>query len=406
MKSGAWLQFGDRSQKMALEHLKEGFGVGCILSQRDLNFKLSKDYAPKYSALGAEVLWDSQFYMPGVNTKNSKTFPTDICRTALTTLRESDAAYYDQLSLKLEETNKSLNCSAVLAPAVIYESVNSDIVGVNSNLYNAAKRVGDTLGLPTIATVVLGNSCFVSEESVRGVLNEVTSLQPDGWYIAFEFDECRIPNNKQQIQTCFESILTFAMTGKPVLHAYAGPLGLLSMGFGAKAVGIGHAQNTWRFTKSRFVPSENSGGNGKAPPRFFSEALWGTIVSPDEIELLPKDLQTKILVTNTFSNALSSSAQVSHAKWSRWDANKHFVAQIAKKVGEIAAEQTIENRLKLAMDVLKNAELMHNQIERNGILLKKESTNQYQTIWREVAAFVRTEQQEDFEWIDLTVDLS
>ena len=402
MNKGAWLQFGDRSQKMALEHLNAGFGVGCILSQRDLNFKLSKEYAPQYASLGAEVLWDSQFYMPGVDTRNSKTFPTDVCRTVLGTLRDSDTTYYDRLSTKLEEVNRLLNCSSILAPAVVYESVNSDIVEVNINLYKAAERVGNALGLPTIATIVLGNSCFVSEESVRGVLNEVTSLQPDGWYIAFEFDECRIPNNRHQIQMCLESILTFAMTGKPVLHAYAGPLGLLSMGFGAQAVGIGHAQNTWRFTKSRFIPSEGNGG-GKAPPRFFSEALWGTIVSPDEVELLPKTLQAKVLTTNTFSNSLIASAQVSHAEWTRWDANKHLVAQIAKKIGEIATKQTIDDKLNTAINTLKDAELLHKKIKAEGIPLKKESVNQYQTIWREVAESVRQSQAEDFEWLELAM---
>ena len=45
MKRGAWHQCGDRSQKLVVEQLTAGHGVGVILSPRDLS-----DMAVKYAA--------------------------------------------------------------------------------------------------------------------------------------------------------------------------------------------------------------------------------------------------------------------------------------------------------------------------------------------------------------------
>ena len=113
--------------------------------------------------------------------------------------------------------------------------------------------------------------------------------------------------------------MTLACTGRPVLHAYAGPLGLLSFGFGASAVGIGHSQNLWKFTRVRWQPTVAQGGGGDAPPRFFSTALWGTIIYPDETIQLSVNLRTQILTQSPFSAPVASNVE-----WTRWDSGKHL----------------------------------------------------------------------------------
>ena len=52
MRRGPWHQFGDRSQKLALEQLEQGTGVGVILSPRDLQTHNANNYAQQYHALG------------------------------------------------------------------------------------------------------------------------------------------------------------------------------------------------------------------------------------------------------------------------------------------------------------------------------------------------------------------
>ena len=56
MQRGAWHQFGDRSQRLVLEQLQAGVGVGAIISTRDLAMPNAADYAQRYRALGAHCL--------------------------------------------------------------------------------------------------------------------------------------------------------------------------------------------------------------------------------------------------------------------------------------------------------------------------------------------------------------
>ena len=64
MRRGVWHQFGDRSQKLALDHLQNGVGAGVVISPRDLSLDSAVRYAEEYHALGAHVLIDQQFYLP------------------------------------------------------------------------------------------------------------------------------------------------------------------------------------------------------------------------------------------------------------------------------------------------------------------------------------------------------
>ena len=77
-------------------------------------------------------------------------------------------------------------------------------------------------------------------------------------------------------------------------------MGLLSFGFGSTGAAVGHSQNLWKFSRDRWEPPVEQGGGGNAPPRFFSSALWGTIVYPDETALLSNELRAQILTPSQF----------------------------------------------------------------------------------------------------------
>src|SRR5690606_4480549 len=126
--------------------------------------------------------------------------------------------------------------------------------------FRAAKAAGDNLGLPTIATILIGHSATASTQLVEQVLSYATALNSDGWYFGFEFQADRVPAEVEPVSICINSGLILASTGKPVLHAYAGPMSLLSFAFGATATGIGHNQNLWQFSRERWLPAEQGGG--------------------------------------------------------------------------------------------------------------------------------------------------
>ncbi len=377
MRRGVWHQCGNNSQNIVEEHLQLGMGAGVILSSRDLTLANSTTRASDYHALGAEVLIDPQFYVPDYSNARLASYPIDSFRASITQLHQISDADLAQFAVSLQEMNEAVEADAVLAPAIVYEAQRPDIVQLNARLFSAAKQVGNNLGIPTYATVVLGRSVSSSNQILDAVLSQVTVLDCDGWYYSFEFEEERIPSPQDAVERCLSAGLTLACTGKPVLHAYAGPMALLSFGFGAQGAAIGHAQNLWQFTRGRWAAPVGQGGGGDAPPRFFSTALWGTIVYPDETGFLTPALRAQIMLTSPFSNQVAS-----NLTWSRWDANKHLLHRIFTTVTPLAALNDAVASANAAITHLQGAVALHHTIATAHILPPlRDNTDAYQENW-------------------------
>lgn len=398
MKPGAWHQFGDRSQKLALEQLQCGAGAGVVISPRDLAFVRAQEYAPQYAALGAEILVDQQFYVPNAVVGKLDTYPIAPYRQTASQLNQISDTNLAELAVQLRAINQELGASAVLAPGLVYEAGRPDIIDLNARLFAAARRVSQDLSLPCYSTVVLGQSAISADSTTEAALSAATALQADGWYFAFEFNSGRIPDSHSSVLRYLKTGLSLACTGKPVLHAYAGPLAPLALACGAAGVGIGHSQNLWQFTRSRWEPAEPSGGGGDAPPRYFSKGLWGTIIYEDEFALLSQALRERVLTSTQFSAPVG--ANPPFLPWDRWSANKHLVNVLCKAVDELQAETDVERRLDAAVDLLTSAVRLHSDIGNTGVHLGDE-TGSYQVPWRAALLSLKAGQAEDFELLRL-----
>ena len=209
MKRGAWHQCGDRSQRLVVEQLTTGHGVGVILSPRDLTRDMAVKYAAQYIDLGAAVLIDPQFYVPDFSNDYLDTYGLTTFRTSLSSLRQITDAELSDLAGELETLGSALRVSGMIAPAAMYEAGRTDIVELNARLFGAAKRAGDVLGVPTFASVTLAQSVTNSDSTVAAAVDAATAINADGWYYAFEFREERIPSARDAVQRCCDAGLVF-----------------------------------------------------------------------------------------------------------------------------------------------------------------------------------------------------
>ena len=398
MRRGPWHQFGDRSQNFVIEQLQQGAGVGVIISPRDLGMGHAIAYSQRYHGLDAHVLFDPQFYVPGFSNTKMETYPTNLTRTTISQTHQIMDPLLVVLVKALHAVNSSLSADGLIAPALIYEAGRPDIMQLNRRLFSAAKQVGDALGIPTYATVIIGNSAVASDQTIKEILSHATSLDCEGFYYGFEFSSERIPSSREIVLRCCTAGLTLACTGLPVLHAFAGPMALLSLGFGAKGSAIGHFKNLWQFARSRWGPTPDQGGGGNAPPRFFSSSLWGTIICPDEIIQLPPTLQNQILTHSPFSSQVSSSR--SFSGWSVWDAGKHMVHTICSVVSVIAANSDPRTNANSAITILQGAVTLHQNIATAGLSLR-DNTNAYQRNWQLAMNDLLTNHSRDFDYLAL-----
>jgi len=398
MRRGPWHQFGNRSQKFAIEQLQQGAGVGVIISPRDLPMNHAIKFAQRYHELGAHVLIDPQFYVPSFSNPDMETYPTNLTRTTISRTHQIPDPSLVVMVNALHVINSSLSADGLIAPALIYEAGRPDIMQLNGRLFSVAKQAGDVLGIPTYATVIIGNSAVASDQTINEILSHATSLNCDGFYYGFEFSSERIPSSRESVLRCCTGGLTLACTGLPVLHAFAGPMALLSLGFGAQGAAFGHFKNLWRFTRSRWGPTPGQGGGGDAPTRFFSNSLWGTIICPDEIAQLPSALQNQVLTHSPFSSLLSSSR--SFEGLPDWDARKHMVHTICSGVSAIANDSDPLVNANNAITILQGASSLHSNIAATGLTLR-DNTNAYQRNWQLAMNDLITHHSRDFDYLAL-----
>ena len=397
MRRGAWHQCGALNQKFILEMLQAGTGVGVILSPKDLAYEKAQEYSGEYRDAGADVLLDPQFYEPDFSEGKLSSYPIAQFRQSIASLGALSAPSLANLTAALRDENHALGASAVVAPAIPYEAARPDIAQLNARLFVAAKTAGDALGIPTYATVVLGSS-ITTAQVAQTILSQATALNADGWYYAVEFDSAeRLPTDVEAVFRYCSAGLTLACTGKPVLHAYAGPLAGLAFGAGARAAAIGFWQNLWGFTRSRFQPSNGQGGGGDAPPRFFSTPLWGTIVYPDEVLQLPPHLQSTILVHSPYSTPVST---VTAAAWQKWDSYRHMVHQIVDYTSPLSGPANARQAMQAVVADLASANAIHHQIQSAGLILR-DGSNSYQPVWASAGTRMLADMASDYQWLQL-----
>ena len=395
MRRGAWHQLGYNSQRLIIEQLEAGTGVGVILSPRYLNFDSARDYAAIYSDRGAVVLHDPEFYVPESDQGKLGTYPAAALRASVSNLMSISDSDLDSLARLLEAENRNVRSAAVIAPAVPYEAARPDLSELNERMFLAAKSAGNAIGVPTLATVVVGQS-GTTPALVSEMLSAPTALAADGFIFQFEFQEARIPQDEDEVYRFCVAGLTLAGTDKPVLHSSAGPMSLLSFAVGATGSAVTFRQNLWGFERTKWFDADAQGGGGNAPARFFSRTLWGTIVQPDELILLPNSLRAAVLTHSTYSSAVASAPAL---PWSKWAANKHMVHVMARSAAELATHPSARTANQAAATILSDACGLHAQIAAAGVRLKDE-TNTYQTPWRGALRRALADNADDYQWLE------
>lgn len=395
MRMGTWHQCGHNSQKMIIDLIDNGIGSGVIVSSRDVTKHKAVEYSAIYGDMGCDVIIDLQFCKPDFVNIKTQSYETNKYRLAISRLRSINEIGLAKLQKHIETINRELSTTAVLAPAVKYEAGRPDICNLNQRLFQVSKNVGNALSVPTYATIILGNSITSSADTINSILSEATSLDCDGWYLGFEFDTYeRVPSQMREVYNCCLTQLKLACTGKPVLHAFAGPLGLISMGAGATGVGIGHFQNLWQFTRDRFENRENpGGGGGDAPARYFSKALWGTIVYPDEIQPLSVSLRNTIHTVSPFSPQRFQR----FSPWAKWSSYKHLLFVIGETLNDICKIATPRKRLQYARSLLQNASDLHRKLPNE----LKDNTDAYQENWTKAIDRLRKKNSQDYDYLKM-----
>lgn len=396
MRKGAWHQLGWQCQNVALDQIIAGTGVGVILSPGDVALKKAKELATKFTDAGASLLYDPQWYNPKFSNARLATYPAQTVRASVTTIGKWSDTELGHFAAKIVHENDTLKSDAVIIPAITYAAGRTDIVRLNERIHSAVRNEARKAGRPVYASVFLNASICDSLELILETLSAATKLNCDGWYFGFEFRDTRLPTNTAAVYRCLFAQLTLALTGKPVLHAFAGPMGILSIGAGATGAAIGRSKSLWMFKREKWEPNpaKSSGGKGKYPSRYFSRNLWGTIVTPDELGLLGNPLRSSVITPSPYG------PDPLPIGWNHSSSKKHLLHTVCSTIQEIANAPSLQESRDKAKTVLEVAIDNHKKIRASSITLK-DSTAAYQENWKAAVEILERKHADDFEILEM-----
>ncbi len=397
MRSGLWHQLGDRGQKIALEQLQSGNGVGVILSPRDLSKPKAVEYSSKYREAGSEVIFDPQLYVPHSRVGKQATYEELIdFRVSASRLAEHSPSEFKTLSKVLRKIGRQFSCTAIMAPAIAMQAGQPEDLRVNLSMLDSARDAADRLDIPVFATIPIGESLVLSETELSDVLSVFTSKSVDGWILMMDLGSDGLCRNPRHLAALCRSVLRLAQTGTNVMHGCAGPHCLLSLACGARGVGIAHSKNMWRLPLSRFEVAEGGGG-GAAPIRVFSTALWSTFVFPDEFVRLPKKLRRRVFEPSDWLKINPGADEYIPAKYSQWDANKHLIHALGETVSELLELGTARRVLPRVKEIVHEAASLHDIV--GQFYDPKDAAAEHHHAWLAVLNSVWMQQRADFDYL-------
>ncbi len=408
---GAWHQLGAGTHEIAYELLQDNIGEGAIFSHKDLEFRLARGSAHGINTLGKGVLWDPQFFDPEHKPKHSLTYPTQEFRCTEEELIGLSETGKSTLSSALEQVNRDLHCRAVLAPALLYQAGSTKIQAVNRMLFACAKRAGDAIGVPTLASIPFGHSTCVDDSGITAVLNAATSLPADGWYVVFEFSGENYPRKKAEVIRCANACIGLAAVRPNLIFGYGGHLSLPVMAWGAAGAGIGHQKTLWQFLRRRFEDDDSEqakaelkkgGGGKKQIPHFFSSSLWQRLIYTTEVEsvlTLPSSFHSKILVPTDYSPAIQPGQPFK--PWDLEQSHKHMLTAWANAITHLSAIPCLSSRNEEAVRQMNEQLKLLEELEPHGISFKSSFKAKHLDMWKDVSTELRTRRSSDFEWAEL-----
>lgn len=374
------VQVGHNGHKLTESILEKGHADGAILSPADFKKGKNEEMAEIFSDEDGTVLFDPQYYIPRTDRPGLDTYPYfrqfggDDFDTDGVKSKSSD------LIEQVIDVQDDMEVDAYIAPSRFLDTFSSAKLDeweeFTGEFINQVENSGKDV--PVFASLPLLSTSLVDAEQRKNLLNRVTRLDPDGFYVSVEFDqEHRYPLTKaSNVYSLLDLLRSLKSNRYEVLVGHTHQIAHLLFAIGVDAFASGHYQNLRAFDTRRWDPQDEQGG-GRLVVKYYSEEILNELRVDPELDLMYQkddfDINT-IRTKSPFDSALfDPSLPPSAAGWTfRDEAWDHYIwscHQIAKKYRGLDDDEKLET----ANTTLENAEDKFEEVtEKIGVLSEPE----------------------------------
>lgn len=332
MKSNIFLiQMGHNSRPLTLQAIKEKYADGVILSPSDFEQQDNKKICDAVRLDKGIVLFDPHWYLPRSERPKLKGYSyfDKYGREHYDTIEAGKPDIQKKFNLEVLSVEKKYDVDAYISPSKHLDSFSetkiSEYLAQNNMFINLAKEKGKKI--PILSTLALSGEALIDKDQRKYLLNSITSLRCDGFYISICFSKERgYPLSKASTIVALLDLLQSLKNNKYyVLVGHTHHISHLLFTVGIDGFATGHYKNLRTFEIGRWETGEDKGGS---PPalNYYSKKLLNDLRVDHDLDLLYQadyDL-SKIKSNSPFEEQLFNGVP-SLSGWRHRDSWDHFL---------------------------------------------------------------------------------
>jgi hypothetical protein len=354
---------------------------GIILSPRDeRKEKLEafiKEVQQKYPS--TELLFDPQFYYSLYQEGTSKNL--DSCTYYPGIIKLADLRSFRNVSKYVKESieyQENLGLKTIVSPNILIPNFGDRQAQIALSLAEESAALAKEKDLKIYLSLIFSESALNESRNVNDYLNELTTLEVEGFYITIDRKTTDY-NQTFESETTLLNLLTFIyslseINEYKVIMGYSDIIGILYTAVGAQGFATGWHNSSRKFTvQQRILPSTG----GRLPrERYTSIPLLNSILI-SELDSIAKQFKTnKLDINSLLSNSIYEHIVLSGSNpsdtWSRgishlqhWSALKNATTDIFTDPDDISERlDNLEEHISTAIGYYRLLDNLPLQLER------------------------------------------
>ncbi|GAB7009511.1 hypothetical protein [Halorubrum trueperi] len=364
------IQMGYNGGKLGPDMMEKGFADGAILSPADFDRDRNQELATEFHDADGHVLFDPQFYIPRADRENLESYDY-FGEHGGTDFDTADVGgNLTDLCEHLIELQDWLEVDAYLSPARTLDTFSSTKIDEWLDYTEAFIDAVDSEGreIPVLASLPLEGKPLNDKDQRDTLLNRITGVDPDGFYVSVEFDQSkRYPlSGASNIYSYLDLLNTLRKNRFEILVGHTHHVAHLFMGIGINAFASGHYNNLRAFDQRRWDPDDNQGG-GRLVTKYYSDKLLNELRLDPDLDLMYQKSgfdMDKIRMSSPYDTPLfSSSDPPSTVGWNfrrgAWDHYLWACYQISRRY----RGKSLTERYEAAMSKIEEAEELFGDVQ-------------------------------------------
>lgn len=366
------VQVGHNGHVRAEKALRQDYADGAVLSPADYNYEKNRNYGETFSNLGGDVFFDPQFYIPRTDRPDMTTYPyfSGHGGADFSTAMYSSQSERIELCEEILEVQDKCSVDGYISPARYIDSISPENLDrwldLTETFIEAARDIGRDI--PIFASLPVNGFELTENRRRNDLLNRVTSLDPDGFYVSVQHDDLdtRLPlKGVDNVYSYLKLMASLRSNRFEVIAAHTHQIAHLLLGIGVNVYASGHYQNLRAFDSDRWIPTDEDEIRQQVV-RYYSDELLDALRVDSDLDELATDGSfdvSKVRSNSPFEEDLfDSQTSPAGTGWKFSDASwEHYVytcGQIADRYRGINFEERYAN----AREKIESAENLYEEI--------------------------------------------